>query len=324
MIALFPKIPQKQSLRWSRVTLKGPDARDFLHRVTTVNTKTLAIGQGTSGCILSPQGKILSYFQLWYESDETFIFEFDSGPSQTWKAQLFSALDRLTFAEKMTLIDESLELASCWLFPEEMDLEQTDLHLSANTTHLITRESNTLRISHHGTRTYGRPWITCWAPLATLQPCLQAWLQELPSNLTEVSWETLEHWRILASSPCIDAEITTESSPLEVGLHKTIADNKGCYPGQEVIEKMISIGSPPRRLVQITGQGAGITPQTALFATNADSELGPEIGKITSISYDQAHFTALGLVKKMYAKVNLEVRVAISATGVIQSIVPFT
>jgi folate-binding protein YgfZ len=39
-----------------------------------------------------------------------------------------------------------------------------------------------------------------------------------------------------------------ESNPLEINLETAIHDQKGCYPGQEVIEKIIAIGSPAKKL----------------------------------------------------------------------------
>jgi folate-binding Fe-S cluster repair protein YgfZ len=39
--------------------------------------------------------------------------------------------------------------------------------------------------------------------------------------------------------------------PLELGLYDGIAENKGCYPGQETVERLITQGAPPRRLVRV-------------------------------------------------------------------------
>jgi folate-binding protein YgfZ len=39
-----------------------------------------------------------------------------------------------------------------------------------------------------------------------------------------------------------------ETNPLEINLSNAIHDQKGCYPGQEVIEKIISLGSPSKKL----------------------------------------------------------------------------
>src|SRR4051794_28896477 len=90
-------------IRWSWVTLAGPDTLDFLHRLTTVNVRNLDPGQGMHGCFLNAQGRIRSYFTLWYCQTAEFAFEFDAGEDGKLKNELLAAIDQYTFAEKMTL-----------------------------------------------------------------------------------------------------------------------------------------------------------------------------------------------------------------------------
>jgi len=51
----------------------------------------------------------------------------------------------------------------------------------------------------------------------------------------------------------IDFEIPGSEmvAPLDLNLRSAISDQKGCFPGQEIIEKIISIGNPPFRLVRV-------------------------------------------------------------------------
>jgi folate-binding protein YgfZ len=67
-----------------------------------------------------------------------------------------------------------------------------------------------------------------------------------------------------------------QTNPLEINLQTAIHDQKGCYPGQEVIEKIIAIGSPAKRLclVQITDENK----------TPASLPLELDFGKLTSFS----------------------------------------
>ena len=56
--------------------------------------------------------------------------------------------------------------------------------------------------------------------------------------------------RIKSKKPKLGNEFLNngETNPLEVDLQFAIHDQKGCYPGQEVIEKIIAIGSPAKKL----------------------------------------------------------------------------
>src|SRR4051794_10860791 len=105
MTRIFPITQESSPVRWNWMTLIGPDAQDFLHRVTTVNAKALSPGEGASGCFLTAQGKIRAYFKLWHFDASSFAFEFDAGATSKWKNDLLAAIDQYTFSEKMTVTD---------------------------------------------------------------------------------------------------------------------------------------------------------------------------------------------------------------------------
>lgn len=72
----------------------GPDARDFLHRLSTVDARGLEPGQGKPGFFLNPQGKIRAYFNLWCYGAEEFAFEFAAGETGRWKQELLALIDQ--------------------------------------------------------------------------------------------------------------------------------------------------------------------------------------------------------------------------------------
>ena len=112
-----------------------------------------------------------------------------------------------------------------------------------------------------------------------------------------------EKQRILALKPKQGQEFTGDgtTNPLDVNLKSAVADQKGCYPGQEVIEKIISLGSPAKRLcmVQTNDAHALVVPQTL---QNAE---GQDAGILTSF----AEGMGLAILKKPYAAVGKELSV---------------
>src|SRR4051794_24393100 len=102
-------------IHWSWVNLAGPDAKDFLHRLTTVNVKTMQPGDGARGCFLTAQGKIRAYFTLWNHGPGDYGFEFDAGTEQHWKKELITAIDQFHFGEKFTLADATATHCA-WIF----------------------------------------------------------------------------------------------------------------------------------------------------------------------------------------------------------------
>jgi folate-binding protein YgfZ len=315
MTQIYHPSQNESSKQWSWITLIGPDVKDFLHRLTTVNLKFLGVGQGRPGFFLTAQGKIRSYFHLWNFGPQEYAFEFNAGASGHWKKELLTAIDQFTFSEKMTLTDVT-ELQCCWLFPESDELEKISAGgLQGGQTLAIDEE---IRICHHGDTDYGRTWITAWGKPARLNQ----WLDHFFSEATPISLQELESRRIQAVRPQVDSEITETVLPLEVGLRDAIAENKGCYPGQEVIERIVALGSPPRRLVKI--EGPGRCPQPGDPVLNL-AEPPTEVGTITSAVQVGERYSALGLIKKIHAKEELPVRFSRPhiSEGVIVKIAPY-
>lgn len=303
----------RPSKSWHWVTLTGPDALDFLHRITTSAVRNLPLHLGTKGCILTAQGKMKAYFTLWKLEPSEFAFEFEGGSLDQWKTSFLQVIDQLTFAEQMRLNDqtpaESSHLTAFWIFadPSAQDLLLQTLSAPSstpNTTWLLPHLS--LRACNHGSIDYGKLWISLWGSPSDLQ----AWAQENLKLASSLDASTVENWRIQANRPQVDLEIDETTIPLEVGLIDTIAPAKGCYPGQEVIERIIALGAPARRLVQlkIHPQTMSIQPGDLIFS-QSESASGIEIGKITSISRGLEPPLALGLVRKTSAQEGLSVEI---------------
>jgi folate-binding protein YgfZ len=176
-----------------------------------------------------------------------------------------------------------------------------------------------VRVCHHGNLDYGRTWITAWGRPARLAQ----WLERALPNAQATSWERLEGWRLGALRPRVDAELDATTIPLEAGLVDALAQAKGCYPGQEVIERIISLGSPARRLVQIVGEGNAPAKGEKLHNL---AEPPIEVGQVTSVAKSESGtgFTALAFVRKIHAKEGLEVRFADSGSqGAIARVSPY-
>ncbi len=273
-----------EPISWTRVTLEGPDAKDFLHRLTTVDVRNLADGSGAPGLFLTSQGKIRASFMLWSAGQGRFVFELDAGADGHWKKELLLAIDQYTFAEKMTLTPDS-PLACRWILGAEI------AGLGDGQTQVL----GPVELFHHGSRDFGRPWISIWGS----DEDLDAWIAANAPDARKIDWPALDRERIQRTRPWVGTEISESVIPLELGLKDAIADQKGCYPGQEVIEKIVALGSPPRRLVRI--DGIAPTPEVGDPVLDLSSP-AVEVGKLTSVTTDGTTYSALALMKKAYAK----------------------
>jgi folate-binding protein YgfZ len=258
--------------------MKGKDARDFLHRVTTANIAAMEPGDFRPGFFLNPQGKIRAAFRVASLTPDSFLLEVEGGSHDAWKNAFLAVIDQFTFAEKYEL-KEIEGLVNAWIFGLPMAPE--------NRIDERVHDGETLRLFNGPKSAFGRHWTSAWGPKAAVERFVIA---ETEKRLEEGEFDRI---RIASLYPRIDHELVFDANPLEIGMRDAIADNKGCYPGQEVIEKIVSLGSPAKRLAFLTGTG----PLPAHGAVLRSGDL--DVGTVTSACRDSGEgFRALALLRK--------------------------
>lgn len=259
--------------------MKGPDARDFLHRLTTANIRDLEPGDFRPGFFLNPQGKIRAAFRVAARSPDSFFLEVEGGLNDEWRSALLTVMDQFTFSEKYTLT-EVTGVANAIILglpvAEENRMEERDLGGAP------------LDLFHGSKHAFGTHWTSVWGTPAAVERFVEA---ETSHRMEDSEYDQA---RIEALFPRIDRELVMEANPLEIGMREWIADNKGCYPGQEVIEKIVSLGSPAKRLALLSGSGPLPAPGARLKTAD-----GMEVGTVTSAARcGREGFRMLALLRK--------------------------
>ena len=74
--------------------------------------------------------------------------------------------------------------------------------------------------------------------------------ESVDSGISQGSLDDFEEARIIAAWPTMNVDVTELSIPAETGINDVaVSFTKGCYPGQELVERMDSRGSiAPRQL----------------------------------------------------------------------------
>ncbi len=80
--------------------------------------------------------------------------------------------------------------------------------------------------------------------------------------------------RIKNRRPLFPLEVLPGRIFSESGLMEAVSFTKGCYAGQEVIEKSIARGKPPKVLVQLDSTGNPPSPGDKVFADSGSVEAG--------------------------------------------------
>ena len=220
------------------VRCSGNDASEFLNRLTSITPHKMEDGTGSPGFLLEHNGKIKVSFEL-YRHTKTDISLF----CQHEDAEgLHMALDMFHFGEALTLSIEPQYLAV--LVRGKVDSLQT----------IPSQEADFLR--WRGQRDY-RLWF------AKPERVIEVVQTSAADGLKVGGLDDFERVRIREGIASAPYEWNDRFTPLDVKGHAGIVEQKGCYPGQEVIERTIAIGRPARRLVRV--EGTSIVPEQKIM-----------------------------------------------------------
>lgn len=109
--------------------------------------------------------------------------------------------------------------------------------------------------------------------------------EPLPAPLDEAA-------RIAAGAPRHGHEIAEHFTAYEVGLAHEVHLSKGCYTGQEALQRLVTYDSARRRLVRVAGLGAAPETHAELVAG------GEPAGLVTSALASGAGWTGLASVRR--------------------------
>ncbi|MBI3957498.1 MAG: aminomethyl transferase family protein, partial [Chloroflexi bacterium] len=109
--------------------------------------------------------------------------------------------------------------------------------------------------------------------------------------------ETYENRRIELGRPAPGAELTGEYNPLEAGLAWAVADNKGCYTGQEIIARQITYDKVTKTLVGLRSDaplpvGAEVTANGRAVGVVTSSGFSPALGGPLALAVVKRPFNA--------------------------------
>jgi tRNA-modifying protein YgfZ len=228
------------------IRLQGADAFRYLNGQITRDLARLRQSGGENeaiaACILTPKGRLCAPIHVWCEGDDMIV---ESEPEL--EEVLLARLERFIVADDVTLSSETAP--SC--------------------IHLFGKDSETA------------PWRDLPGRHANrLGEMGRDLKRDGDSHPPPLDPRVVELLRIERCIPRWGAELSDETLPPEAGLDRTHIDYaRGCYPGQEVISRLKSIGRVNRTLHTFRSEKGG--PVTGGVIVSAD---GKECGSITSVA----------------------------------------
>lgn len=267
-----------------RIAVRGEDRFRWLSGMVTNIVNDLAVHAGAWNLVLNAQGRIQGDLTVWREEE---ALELVMTADQQEK--LLAHFDHFIIMDDVELLLLSEETALGLTGPLAADVLGR-LGLPA-----LVEEMTASRVEWNGfqirlQRGYGvlAPHYELWADPPAI-PVL--WQALHTAGATAVGCDSLEALRIAEGVPAYGIDMMERDLPQETSQMRALHFNKGCYLGQEIVERIRSRGNVHRHLRQLEIFGA--LPQTGTVLTQQD---GTAAGEIRSAAAFGSRIFALGMI----------------------------
>jgi folate-binding protein YgfZ len=250
-IAALAQGAAAHDLGWMRrVAVHGEDRFRWLSGMVTNTVVDLAADNGAWNMVLNAQGRIQGDLTVWREDDE---LELEIAADQF--DRLLGHLEHFIIMDDVELIahDPAGETAVGLIGPQA-DSVLARMGLSA-----LANPMTSKRVEWNGLdllvlRGYGvlAPHYELWTPAAGL---IRLWRTLSTAGATPVGSDALEAFRIAETIPAYGVEIAERDLPQETSQMRGLHFSKGCYLGQEIVERIRSRGNVHKHLRQLELDG---------------------------------------------------------------------
>jgi folate-binding protein YgfZ len=287
-------------------SLSGPDRQRYLNAILTSNVRDLKAGEGTVGLLLTPQGHILAEVETLALPDRILAFSHAMVRDRTFSTLgKFIIMDDVNL-EDLTLSGGTLDLLGPRATEVISELAKVDIAAMPEAAHVEARIGSTSsRIIRH--TWVGHPAATVVVAREQLGPL---W-QELARRVRAIGGvpagiEALNSIRLEYGIAWFGQDYDDKNIPHETGLELShISYAKGCYTGQEIVERVRSRGHANRRLTGLRfldGNAPAVGTKLFVPGDRAPNEAGhvtsagfsPLVGRRIGLGYVRREHSALG------------------------------
>jgi folate-binding protein YgfZ len=253
----------------------GKDRVRWLNGMITQTVKGLASGQTGYTLVLNPQGRI--------QGDGDVLSYEDHLELETDRSQLERLLGHL----RRFIIMDDVQL-------QELDAAETVLGIAGPKAAAILAQVGA-EVPEPGTFRTAQLAGVAVTVVAGFGPVAPRWKVRVPANEALIVWnallaagatasgtEALEKLRVLEGVPAFDVDFSDKQLPQETNLSRALNFTKGCYIGQETVERIRARATLHRSLRQFELQG-----ETPAMGPGAKVELRAgqaAAGELTSVA----------------------------------------
>jgi folate-binding protein YgfZ len=299
----------------ARISITGDDRVRWLNGMVSNNIRDLAVGHGVYAFLLNPQGRILGDMYA-YNAGESLIVETDRNQIE----KIMATFDHYIIMDDVELAEISDKQVAIGLMGPKAQavlrragIEITEMQALQMVTPQCScdcgcAECNVVRGEDGLAESY-EIWVKP-------EDVSKTWNTLVGAGATPVGSEALEWLRIAMGMPLLGVDIRDRDLPQETEQMRALNFNKGCYIGQEIVERIRSRGNVHRKFAGFLAEmGTGIAPGAKVLAD------GKEVGEITSATTlptaAGARTIALGYIRREMGVPGREVIIGAASATVV-------
>ncbi len=300
-----PAPPQLFDACWRAVLeVRGPEARKWLNGMITANVRDLAPGGWAPSFVLDPRGHVLASLDVACLEPDRFLLLSD----EEQREGLAKRLRGFVFVSKLEIVDRSEAWSALWL----RGAGAREVWRAAGLAELSSLAPGGVAAMAEGdgyvlaSSPGGFDRLELLAPAADLR---DVW-NRLRQGAAPAGATAAERDRILSREPRYGVDVTERELPQETGQMDRLDFTKGCYVGQEIVERIRARGAVHRHWRAIRF-AAPVEAGAKLEAG------GQEVGALTSVAARNGDWLGLGYVREPAAAAGAKVTAG-GATGEVE------
>jgi folate-binding protein YgfZ len=267
----------------ARISLTGGDRVRWMNGMVTNNIRDLAAGNGVYAFLLNPQGRILGDMVV-HNQGESLVVETDR-----------SQVEKIVATFEHYIIMDDVEVANLGETWTTLGLAGPTSRALLNAAGIEVPEMQPLQtvtprcncecgcaecVVVRGEDAQQQSYEIWLAP----KDVYKTWRALLAAGATPVGSEALEMQRIVTGIPLYGVDIRERDLPQETEQMRALNFNKGCYVGQEIVERIRSRGNVHRTFTGFLIEGAAAIAAGAKIVSGKAAEDAKEVGEITSVA----------------------------------------
>jgi aminomethyltransferase len=270
------------ALPWrAQISVTGKDRVRWLHNMVTNNVRDLAVNRGDYNFVLNAQGRILGDMYI-FNRGESLLIETDSRQVEA----LIPAMKRYIIMDKVEMTPASASQTALGLCGPEASKVLSAAGIDANG--MSPLEMRDLTIDGVSITIVSGPekkpgWFELWFESAHTQ---ELWQRLSGSGAQPAGAEALEMWRVLHGIPNYGQDIRERDLPQETAQTDALNFTKGCYIGQEIVERIRSRGHVHRQFTGFEFPKGGPVLTTGEADRKAPAEI-TSVARIPTTSGDR-------------------------------------